>query len=161
MEKGKSQEKLPGLDLPREEIYRKVKGLKLVYTDNPQPELLILLPNKYPGRAEVEHVTPEFTSLCPFSPGQPDSGVITIRFLPDQSKVELKSLKFYLASFRMVQIFHEDIIPLLVETLYDFMKPFYIDVLGQYSVRGGISTTVRGSRFREGWNPATHNPYKK
>lgn len=161
MEKVKGPDKLPGIDLPREEIFRRVKELKLVYTDKPQPELLIPLTNRYPGQAEVEHVTPEFTSLCPFSPGQPDSGVITIRFLPDQTKVELKSLKFYLASFRMVQIFHEDIVPLLVETLYNFMAPFYVDVLGQYSVRGGISTTVRGSRYRAGWNPATHNPYKK
>jgi 7-cyano-7-deazaguanine reductase len=146
---GPGGDKMPS----REDIFKAVKSLKMVYTDKPQPEVLIRIPNAYPGQFEEEHSTMEFTSLCPFNPGQPDFAKLTIRYMPDQSMVELKSLKVYLASFRMVQIFHEEVAPLIVGTLYDLLNPYYLNMLAEFSIRGGIATVTNAKRLRPGWNP--------
>jgi len=143
--------------LTREEIFKKVKELKLVYTEKPQPELLIQVPNDYPGKQEVEHIDPEFTSLCPFNPGQPDFGIVTFKFLPDQWLIELKSLKFYIESFRSVKIFHESIAPMIMQDLWPLMEPYYMQILVKNSVRGGIQTTSRSYQERPNWR--TTNPF--
>ena len=54
----------------------------------------------------VEIVCPEFTSVCPKT-GQPDFGTLTVRYLPSDGCIELKSLKYYLTSFRNVGIYQE------------------------------------------------------
>lgn len=138
-------------DQIREEIYQKVKGLKLVYTDRPQPELLIKVPHTFPGQAKVTHKTMEFTSLCPFAKGQPDYAAITIIYLPDQYKVELKSLKFYLQSFRMTTIFHEDVPPTLLKAIWDLVDPLWMYIHGHFTIRGGILTEVEAEKVREGF----------
>lgn len=143
----KGPDKIP----TREETFRKVKELKLVYTNAPQPELLIRLPNQYPMQYEEEHSTMEFTSLCPFNPGQPDFAKLTIRYLPDKYVVELKSLKMYLASFRMVQIFHEEVAPLVTGLLFDLLEPCYVNMLAEFSIRGGVATVTNARKVRPGW----------
>jgi 7-cyano-7-deazaguanine reductase len=89
----------------------------------------------------VEIVNPEFTSLCPKT-GLPDLGTITIRYLPNQSIVELKSLKYYFLQFRNAGIFYETLTPLILEHLVGVLKPFEMEVKAVFTPRGGISSTV-------------------
>jgi 7-cyano-7-deazaguanine reductase len=146
----------------REDIFKRVKGLTFEYsTKEGQPKLLIPVPCNNPGQEEVAHTTYEYTSLCPFNQLQPDNAQITFKFLPDQWIVELKSLKYFLTSFRMVRIFHEDVVPVILKELWDLMDPFYLDIYANFNVRGGIHTESRGYRVRDGWSRDNHNPYKK
>lgn len=138
--------------MSRAEIYEKVKALKLNFTSSPQPELLIRVPNEYPGQVEVEHCEPEFTSLCPFNPTQPDYAKITVDLFPDKWNPELKSLKMYFASYRQAEVFHEEIPAMVVNSLYELIEPFYIIVVSEYTPRGGIFTKVKASRVRPGWD---------
>ena len=125
------------------EIAERIRGLQLKFTKEPQPELLIPIPNEDVeiGRS-VTHHAPEFTSLCPLNPSQPDFANITITFAPQGIIVELKSLKFYLTSYRMVSIFHESVPALILKDLCGIMGPIDIDVVGQFNTRGGIRTDV-------------------
>ena len=68
----------------------------------------VLEPLPYENATKNTWVTidfPEFTSLCPKT-GLPDFGIITIEYLPDQTIVELKSLKYYFLQFRNTGIFY-------------------------------------------------------
>lgn len=124
-------------------IADRVKTLKLVYTDKPQPDLLIALPNDNLNiDFEVSIETPEFTSLCPLNLSQPDYATIRIVYVPDEKVVELKSLKFYLASFRNVPIFHEQIPCGILVALDNLLRPKWLLVTGEFTIRGGIKTTV-------------------
>ena len=133
-----------------EQLKKRVRELKLVYTKQPQPELLISIPNPCPGRDyEEEIVTSEFTTLCPLNPGQPDYATLTIKYIPDKKVVELKSLKFYLASYRMVEIFFEEATNRILTDLVDTIKPKRMDIVAQWNVRGGILTKVTASYNRK------------
>jgi 7-cyano-7-deazaguanine reductase len=146
----------------REDIFKRVKGLTFEYsTKEGQPKLLIPVPCNFPGQEDVVHTALEYTSLCPFNSLQPDNARITFTFLPDQWEVELKSLKYYLTSFRMVKIFHEDVTPTLLKELWDLTDPFYLTIYADFNVRGGIHTEARSERVREGWERKNHNPYRK
>ena len=81
---------------------------------------------------------PEFTTLCPIT-GQPDFAEIKIMYLPDERMVESKSLKLYLFSFRNHGDFHEDCVNVIMKDLIRLMNPKYIEVLGLFLPRGGIS----------------------
>ncbi len=129
-----------------EGIKKRVSGLKLVYRKHPQKELLIALPNPNPGKAyEIEAVSPEFTSLCPLNPGQPDYATVTIRYVPDEKIIELKSLKFYLTSYRTAEVFFEDATNRILDDLVELIKPKKMEVVADWNVRGGIAVTVRAS----------------
>ncbi len=80
----------------------------------------------------------EFTTLCPIT-GQPDFAEIRINYLPDKRMVESKSLKLYLFSFRNHGSFHEDCVNTIMKDLIALMNPKYIEVLGIFVPRGGIS----------------------
>lgn len=124
-------------------IADRIKNLKLVYTDKPQPDLLVALPNQnLDVDHEVDIETSEFTSLCPLNLSQPDYATIRIVYVPDKLVVELKSLKFYLASFRSVPIFHEQIPCGILAALEGLLSPKWIQVTGEFTIRGGIKTTV-------------------
>lgn len=128
------------------ELVGKIKGLKLVLSEEPQPELLIRLPNQYSETPYiVETTTKEFTSLCPLNLAQPDYATITLRYMPLLWCIELKSLKFFYVSFRQVPIFHEAVPALMLKSLYELLEPVFMEVVGEFSTRGGISTTVRAS----------------
>lgn len=132
------------------ELVDRVKGLKLTYKDEPQPELLISIPNQGSGiEYEVEIVTNEFTSLCPLNLAQPDYATIVIRYTPKDWCVELKSLKFYFVSYRQVPIFHEAVPALILKHLVSLLDPASLEVVGQFSTRGGLNTTVRAVYSKE------------
>ena len=98
--------------------------------------------NQFPQRDYViEIVCPEFTSMCPKT-GQPDFGVITFTYTPDKLCVELKSLKLYLQRFRNEGIFYENVINRLLDDFVAACQPRRLTVVGAFTPRGGISTTV-------------------
>jgi 7-cyano-7-deazaguanine reductase len=127
-----------------EDLRDKIKNLKLEYKAQPQKELLIAIPNPYTHREyEEEIVTSEFTSLCPLNPGQPDWATLTIKYVPDKHIVELKSLKFYLASYRMVQIFFEEATNRIMDDLVNAVKPKRMDIVADWNIRGGMGTKIK------------------
>ena len=129
-----------------DELKKKVRSLKLEYKANPQKELLIAMPNPYPDREyEEEMATSEFTCLCPLNPGQPDYATLTIKYAPDKHIIELKSLKFYLASYRMVEIFYEEATNRILDDLVNAVKPRRMDILAEWNIRGGIGTRIKVS----------------
>ena len=126
-----------------DEIKKKVRSLKLKYKSYPQKEVLIAIPNPYPQREyEEEVVTSEFTTLCPLNPGQPDFARLTIKYIPDKLVLELKSLKFYLTSYRMVEIFFEEATNRILDDLVAAIKPKRMDIVAEWNIRGGILTRV-------------------
>jgi len=84
---------------------------------------------------------PEYTSLCPMS-GLPDMGCITIKYRPDTKIVELKSLKYYLLQYRNVGIFYESLINRILDDLVSVLEPKFMEITGDFTARGGITTTV-------------------
>ena len=84
---------------------------------------------------------PEFTSVCPKT-GQPDFGTIRISYVPDQRCIELKSLKLYLTAFRQQAIFYEAVTNQILDDLVAACAPRRMTVTGDFSVRGGIATSV-------------------
>jgi 7-cyano-7-deazaguanine reductase len=55
--------------------------------------------------------------------------------------VELKSLKYYVTSFRSVGIFQEHATARIAEDLYRLLAPRKLTVRTVYHVRGGFETT--------------------
>ncbi len=90
---------------------------------------------------EIALECPEFTCVCPMT-GQPDFATIRIRYLPDRLCVELKSLKLYLWSFREEGTFHEAVTNRICDDLVKALAPRFIEVVGDFAVRGGIHTVV-------------------
>jgi len=98
---------------------------------------------------EIKMDQPEFTSLCPIS-GLPDFGCITIRYRPNDKIIELKSLKYYLLQYRSVGIFYEHVVNRILEDLVSCVRPKFMEVVGTFTPRGGITTTVRVEYKEEG-----------
>lgn len=114
-------------------------GGKTEYKDNYAPEVLEAFENKHQeNNYWVTFNCPEFTSLCPIT-GQPDFATIHINYIPDVRMVESKALKLYLFSFRNHGAFHEDCINIIMKDLIALMDPRYIEVIGVFTPRGGIS----------------------
>jgi len=111
--------------------------------DKISPSVLVAMPYEYRGRKiEVQVETQEFTCLCPWS-GLPDFAALNIKYNPDKLLVELKSLKFYLHSYRMTGIVHESVVNRILEDLVKAVKPKSMSVELVFNIRGGIKTTVR------------------
>ncbi|HSL89519.1 MAG TPA: preQ(1) synthase [Ignavibacteriaceae bacterium] len=105
-------------------------------------KLLETFENKYPDRDyAVTHIAPEFTSLCPKT-GQPDFATITVEYIPDKLCVELKSLKYYLNSYRNDGIFFESVTNQILDDLVSVTKPRYMLITAEFNVRGGISSVI-------------------
>lgn len=110
---------------------------------------LVRIPNRNTHRRyTVEFSCPEFTCICPVS-GFPDFATIHIKYSPRQSLVELKSLKLYINQFRNKGIFHEDVPNRILDDLIELLDPWEMEVIGDYSVRGNIKTTVRANHVRQ------------
>ncbi|WP_419172206.1 preQ(1) synthase [Halobacteriovorax sp.] len=108
------------------------------YPDTYAPEVLEAFDNKNPGSdAWTTFVCTEFTSLCPKT-AQPDFARIYINYIADKKMVESKSLKLYLFSFRNHGDFHEDCVQKICDDLTKLMKPKFIEVIGEFTPRGGI-----------------------
>jgi 7-cyano-7-deazaguanine reductase len=109
------------------------------YQQDYDPSILEAFPNKNPGSdAWTTFICTEFTSLCPKT-GQPDFAKIYINYIADKKMVESKSLKLYLFSFRNHGDFHEDCVQKMCNDLTKLMKPKYIEVIGEFTPRGGIA----------------------
>jgi 7-cyano-7-deazaguanine reductase len=105
-------------------------------------EILEVFENSYPGRDyTIEIVNPEFTSVCPIT-GLPDFGTITVRYVPDKTCIELKSLKYYFLEFRNAGIFYENITNRILDDLAGLVKPRSMTVVTEWKARGGITETV-------------------
>ncbi|RPI13118.1 MAG: NADPH-dependent 7-cyano-7-deazaguanine reductase QueF [Ignavibacteriae bacterium] len=105
-------------------------------------ELLETFENSFPNRDYlIVHRANEFTSVCPKT-GQPDFGIITISYIAAKKCVELKSLKYYLQSFRNEGIFYENVINRILNDLVKVLKPKWMEIKGEFSVRGGLQSTV-------------------
>jgi 7-cyano-7-deazaguanine reductase len=99
-------------------------------------------PNPRPERDyEIVIRAPEFTSMCPKT-GLPDFGEISIRYVPDAACIELKSLKYYLLSYRDQGIFYEAATNKILDDLVAACRPRRMTVTGAFTARGGITTTV-------------------
>ena len=110
--------------------------------DAPSAEQLETFANPAPGRDyTIEIVCPEFTTLCPKT-GQPDFGTITYTYTPARRCVELKSLKLYLQRFRNQGIFYETVVNRLLDDFVTACHPLRCRVVGAFTPRGGITTTV-------------------
>lgn len=110
-----------------------------VYPSDYDATLLETFENKHQNHDYlVTFDCPEFTTLCPKT-GQPDFGHIYISYIPGSRMVESKSLKLYLFSFRNHGDFHEDVVNIILNDLWNLMQPRYLEVKGVFMPRGGIS----------------------
>jgi 7-cyano-7-deazaguanine reductase len=111
--------------------------------DTVKADVLECIEYEFKSRRDIDIVInqPEYTSLCPIS-GLPDVGCITIKYRPDTKIVELKSLKYYLLQYRNVGIFYESLVNRILNDLVAVLEPKSMDVTGDFTARGGITTTV-------------------
>lgn len=99
--------------------------------------------NSHPDRDYLITISnPEYTSKCPRT-GLPDCGTITIRYIPDRKCLELKSLKLYFLEYRDRGIFYEEAINRILDDLVESCEPRWMEVTGEFNVRGGMASRVR------------------
>ncbi len=111
--------------------------------------ILETIPFDYAGSAtEVVYETDEFTSVCPWT-GLPDFARLVISYVPAESLVELKSLKYYLTSYRNVGILQEHAVNRILGDLVQLVKPVMMVVEAEFSDRGGIRTRATAEYERE------------
>ena len=109
--------------------------------DSVRPDILETFDYEYPDRdVNLDISTDEFTCVCPKS-GLPDFATIKISYLPDKKCVELRSLKFYLMSYRHVGIFHEHVVNRILGDFVETVEPKRVTVFGDFKIRGGLHTT--------------------
>jgi 7-cyano-7-deazaguanine reductase len=96
---------------------------------------------------EIAIDCPEFTSMCPKT-GLPDFGTIRIRYVPDRRCIELKSLKYYLLSYRNEGVFYEAATNRILDDLVAACEPRRMTVVGDFTARGGITTRVTAEYVR-------------
>ena len=126
------QEQYVGLDTRLE-----VRG-----EENIDTQCLLAFDYDYPDQpAQISMDTDEFTALCPWT-GLPDCGALTIDYTPSDKLIELKSLKYYLLSFRDVGIVQEHATNRILRDLVDLCGPRSMKVALDYKIRGGIHTIV-------------------
>ena len=97
-------------------------------------------PNQF-RQYEITVVIPEYTSICPKT-NLPDFGTVTIRYVPNEVCVELKSLKYYLLGYRNLGIFYENAINRILKDLVAACQPVWATVTGEFNVRGGMKSTI-------------------
>jgi len=98
--------------------------------------------NRYRDREYTINIeTEEFSCICPKT-GLPDFARIKVQYAPDKHCIELKSYKLYLISFRDVGIFHEHVTNRIFDDLIKASKPRWANITAEFSVRGGVKTTV-------------------
>jgi 7-cyano-7-deazaguanine reductase len=108
-------------------------------------DVVVLETFEYTGPdQEIVTETREFSAVCPYS-GLPDFATLTIKYIPSDRCVELKSLKYYVTSYRNVGIFQEHATARIAEDLFKLLEPQTLEVTTLYNVRGGFETkcTVR------------------
>jgi 7-cyano-7-deazaguanine reductase len=99
-------------------------------------------PYEYPGNDITMTIeTDEFTAVCPWS-GLPDFAAIHIQYIPDRVCIELRSLKYYLMSYRSVGIYQEHVVNRILDDLVRCAKPKWMKVSADYRIRGGLHTVA-------------------
>jgi 7-cyano-7-deazaguanine reductase len=117
------------------------EGRSLPFVGPEHVNLAVLETFPYDGpEQEIVTTTDEFSAVCPYS-GLPDFARLTVRYVPAKSCIELKSLKYYVTSYRNVGIFQEHATAKVAEDLFDALKPRRLTVETVYNVRGGFLTT--------------------
>jgi len=111
--------------------------------DTVKIDVLDPLEYQYRRQRDIDIVIkqPEYTSVCPMT-GLPDVGCIAIRYRPDKKIIELKSLKLYLLQYRNVGIFYEHVVNRILDDLVKVLDPKFMEVTGDFTARGGITTKV-------------------
>ncbi len=104
-------------------------------------------PNQYPNY-EIEISTPEFTSVCPKT-GLPDHGTLTLRYVPDEHCLELKSLKMYWLAYRNLGIFQENVVNRFLRDVVKSCNPISSTVVGEFTPRGGVYSKISASWSRK------------
>jgi 7-cyano-7-deazaguanine reductase len=94
--------------------------------------------------------SPEFTCLCPRS-GFPDFATIRLRYVPDRSIVELKSLKLYLNRYRDEHAFHEAVVNQIADDIVAAIDPRWLELVGDFNVRGNVKTVITVVREQDGY----------
>lgn len=104
---------------------------------------------EYAGRdVEMEIETEEFTAVCPFS-GLPDFGVVSITYVPQAKCIELRSLKYYLQTYRHVGIYQEHAVNRILADLVECCEPKWMQVILDYNIRGGIRSVATAEHTRD------------
>lgn len=127
------------------------QGLNICSTPRQEMNLYKLdtFPYEFAGREiKINFESAEFTAICPFS-DFPDFATIRLEYVPHERCVELKSLKFYINSFRNVKVFHEHVINIILEDFVSACDPLSVEIEGDFHVRGNIKTVVRASYKRK------------
>lgn len=104
-------------------------------------------PNQYPTGYEIQIIIPEFTSICPKT-GLPDTGTLTLSYVPDKYCLELKSLKMYTIAYRNLGIFQENVVNRVLEDIVKAARPHRAVLVGEFAPRGGISTRITAEYSR-------------
>lgn len=103
-------------------------------------KVLETFPYEYPGKDITINIdTDEFTAVCPWS-GLPDFATIRIDYIPGKVLIELRSLKYYLLSYRNVGIYQEHVVNRILEDLAKCARPKWMRVIADYKIRGGVHT---------------------
>ena len=97
-------------------------------------------PNQFKGYAITIEV-PEYTAICPKT-GLPDFGTIRLRYMPDKTCLELKSLKMYIHAYRNLGIFYENAVNRILQDVVASCRPVWAVVTGEFTARGGLSSTI-------------------
>jgi len=106
------------------------------------PQVLLSFPYEYPKQpSTIVITTDEFTAVCPWT-GLPDYGTLEISYTPFEQIIELKSLKYYLLSFRDVGIVQEHVANRILQDMVELITPQYIRLVLNYKARGGLQTSV-------------------
>lgn len=117
------------------------EGRTVPFTGPEAIDTAILETFPYPGpEQEIVTTTREFSAVCPFS-GLPDMADLTVRYIPSDCCIELKSLKYYIMSYRSVGIFQEHATARVAEDLQRVLHAKSLTVTTTYNVRGGFETT--------------------
>ncbi|HPF60603.1 MAG TPA: preQ(1) synthase [Gemmatimonadales bacterium] len=117
------------------------EGRTIPFTGPEAIDVAVLETFPYDGpKQEIVTETDEFSAVCPFS-GLPDVARLTLSYVPGDRCIELKSLKYYVMSYRSVGIFQEHATARLAEDLQRVLQARRLTVTTRYNVRGGFLTT--------------------
>jgi len=117
------------------------EGLTLPFESESGIRVELLETFPYNGNPQkINYTTAEFSAVCPFS-GLPDYGQLIIDYEPKNTIVELKSLKYYITSFRNVGIYQEHVTNRIFDDLNQLLQPNHLKITTIYNTRGGIDTT--------------------
>ena len=127
------------------------EGRTIPFTGPETIDVAVLETFPYDGpEQEIVTETREFSAVCPYS-GLPDYALLRITYVPGDRCVELKSLKYYVTSYRSVGIFQEHATGRIADDLFQLLQPKRLEVTTVYNVRGGVETTctVRREGIRD------------